>query len=129
MIDTRRIPITDVLRIVKSWVDKYKVLPKGDIVFQNQEFMLNVKFTNESLVKVKKNPRGLENLPEAIANPNEIWASWENPQDQHVVLINYILKDDKHIFVVQTRKGEVVKTMINTIANIDVYRKGIIFVK
>lgn len=129
MIDTKPVPITFLLRLVKSWGEKYHLDKTGDVIFQNHEFLMNVRFTNESLNKIKKNPRGIEHLPEAIKSPSEIWARWENVSEQKTVLMNYILSDEKHIFVVQTRAGEITNALINTVGNINMYRKGIKFVK
>jgi len=128
-IDTKFVPITFILKTVKQWESDHKTLPTGDIVFQNKEFLLNVRFTNKSLNSIKKNPRGMEHIPQAIEKPMEIWGSWENVKAQKEVLLNYLLFDDEHVFVVQTMKGEVTNSLINTKANINKYRKGILFVK
>lgn len=128
-IDTKHIPITFVLKTVRSWEQNHKVAPTGDICFQNKEFMMNVWFTNESLNAIKKNPRGMEHIPQAIEQPMEIWGSWDDPKDQKVCIFHYILSDEKHIFVVRTKAGKIENAFINTVANIDRYRKGILFIK
>jgi hypothetical protein len=129
MIDTSKLPITYLLNLIKQWEQDYHVDKTGDIIFQNKEFLLNVRFTNGSLNQVKKNPRGLEHLPDAISKPYEIWGRWDNVKDQQVVLMNYILSDESHIFVAQTKSGNIINTAIDTIGNIDKYRTGILFIK
>jgi hypothetical protein len=128
-IKTKKLPITALLSLIKEWEGKYHLEKTGTVIFQNSEYMFNVQFTNKSLNIVKKNPRGIEHLPMAITSPDEIWGLWENQNDQKVAIINYILKDDTHLFCVTTNGGEVVKTAINTISNINLYRKGIKFLK
>lgn len=128
-INTKPVPVSFVLRTVRTWEQSRKVAPTGDICFQNKEFMMNVWFTNESLNAIKKNPRGIEHLPDAIERPMEIWASWDDPKNQQVCIFHYILSDEKHIFVVRTKGGKIENAFINTLANANKYRKGILFVK
>lgn len=128
-IETKFVPITFVLRTVRAWEADHKVLPTGDIVFQNKQFRVNVRFTNESLNAIKKNPRGMEHIPAAIESPAEIWGAWVDLTEQQVVAMNYIIADEKHIFVVQTRGGVITNALINTVANINKYRKGVLFTK
>lgn len=129
MINTKKIPVTSLLSLVKQWEQSHHVDKTGDVIFQNKEFLINVRFTNESLNQVKKNPRGLEHLPDAITKPNEIWGKWEDVEAQQIVLMNYILSDEKHIFVVKTKAGNIIDTKIDIIGNINKYRSGIKFIK
>lgn len=128
-IDTKFVPITFILSQLKKWEVENHLDKTGDIIFQNKEFKLNVRFTNESLNTIKKNPRGIEYLPETIKNPDEIWARWDNVNDQKVVLMNYIITDKKHIFVVKTKGGIIQNALVNTYSNINKYRTGIMFLK
>ena len=115
--------------MIKGWEKEYHVDKTGDVIFQNKKYTMNVRFTNESLNAVKKNPRGLDHLPDAISNPDELWGRWDDTSTQRDVIFNYILSDETHIFVVQTKAGVIFNTKIDTTVNINNYRKGIIFVK
>ena len=129
VIDIKKMPVTSLLKLVKQWEQSHHVDKTGDVIFQNKEFMINVRFTHDSLNQVKKNPRGLEHLPDAITKPDEIWGKWDNAETQQIVLMNYILSDEKHIFVVKTKAGNIIDTKVDTIGNINKYRTGIKFIK
>jgi SPP1 gp7 family putative phage head morphogenesis protein len=113
------------VEVVNDWRDSGPVNKKGDIVFQNKNLLTNVRFTNRSLHEVNKNPRGFENIPNAIRSPDEVWSDWENADEQRKVRRNYIIFG-KVSYVVQTLDGEIINAFAVSKKSVNKYRIGVI---
>lgn len=96
---------TNVLKIVEDWKDEYHVDNLGDIIFQNPVLKSNVALGMLGIHNVHAHPRGAEQIPKAISNPDEVWSRWENPDNQDIVLRNYILFGSKMSYIVNTKNG------------------------
>lgn len=112
------------IEIVSDWRKEFHVNNEGDVVFQNKEFLMNVRFTDNTLHYIQKKPQGMENIPKAIREPDEIWGQWENVKNQVEVLMNYILVEGKQGYIVQTRKGIIENAFLTR--NVNKYRVGLI---
>jgi hypothetical protein len=128
-INTNKISITNVLSIIKDWTEKYPSDKKGDLVFQNKEYLLNVFFNNKSMNALKHNPNGMENLPGTIQKPDELWAKWQDVNSQKLVIMHYICYDNDNAYIVRTLKGEIEFATLSNLKNLDKYRQGILFMK
>lgn len=117
----------EILAIIDEWNKKYHS-DKGTIIFQNKENFSNVRFDNNSLHAIMKNSRGMENLPETIEHPTEIWARWAGKK-QLDVLRNYILIGENGNYVVQTDKGIVVNAFFVVNSLLNRYRKGLLMIR
>jgi hypothetical protein len=117
----------EILNIVDEWQKTYH-FDKGIIVFQNKENLTNIRFDNNSLHEISKHPRGVENLPETLMNPDEIWSRWGD-QKQLVVLRNYIKFGSNGNYVVQTKDGIVINGIFVVNSLIDRFRKGLILIR
>jgi hypothetical protein len=117
------------INIIDEWKKTYHVNARGEIVFQNKESLANVRFDNHSFHNISKNSRGVENLPETIQQPTEIWMRWEDEIKQDVVLRNYILTGSNFSYICQTRAGVVVNGLTVVNSRVDKYRKGLLFLK
>jgi len=113
------------LEVVHEWRKNEPVNKAGDIIFQHKPTLTNVRFTNNSLHTVQQHSRGFENIPATIKAPDEVWASWQDPGRQRVVLRNYI-KFGKTSYVVQTRDGVIVDAFAESKRGANKYRKGVI---
>lgn len=111
------------LNIMHEWQQEYHTDGKGNIIFQNKQTMANVKFTNNSLHTIQKHGRGFENIPDTIANPDELWMTWTNAAEQRSVNRVYI-KFGAISYLVKTTDGVVTDAhaVSNTAAN--GFRKG-----
>jgi len=76
-----------------------------DLIFQNKKFFLNVRLDNNIYKKLSKKANILENLRNAIAQPDEIWGRWKDEVEQKTVLINYIKQFDDYYFIIETDKS------------------------
>ncbi len=103
-----------------TWKHEYHSNPKGDVIFQNQKLLTNIKFTTKSFHAIRNNLKGFEQLPETVMNPSEVWSRWANPEKQTVTLRTYI----KGNYVVQTTDGEITNAYL--VENISKYRQGVI---
>jgi hypothetical protein len=116
------------IAIMDEWREKYYTDTRGNIIFQNKATFANVRFNNASYTAMK-NTRGLENVPETIQHPTEIWSRWEDPAKQMVTLRNYILLGSNGNYVIQTRDGIVVNGIFVVNSFLDRYRKGLIILQ
>jgi hypothetical protein len=114
--------------ITNDW-EKDRHVSKGIIYFQNKETFANVKLTAGSFHTISKNPRGVENLPECIEHPTEIWSFWEDPEKQIVTMRNYILIGSNISYICQTRDGVITNAFGVTPSRLNRYRKGLILLK
>lgn len=114
------------LEVVNDWKKEYHTNKKGDIVFQNKKTMANVVLTDGAIHKISNHSRGFENIPETIQKPDEIWALWENPKKQTVVLRNYISFSPSGSYIVQTRDGIITDAFAVTNVGSNKYRKGVL---
>ncbi len=123
--------LNNLLAIIEDWRNTYHHDTKpNDIVFQNIEHLANVRFTNTSYADIHSTTRGIENLPETLMHPSEIWSYWADPIEQMDTMRNYILLGESGInYVVVTKNGEVVAAKIVHTSKIDRYRKGLILLK
>ena len=117
----------ELLNIVDEWQKTYH-FDKGIIVFQNKENFTNIRFNNNSLHEIAKHTRGVENLPETLMQPDEIWARWGD-QKQLIVLKNYILIGSNISYIVQTKDGIVTNAFAVTASLIDRYRRGLLMIR
>ena len=111
--NTNKPDFHQMLHTVEDWRKEYHT-NKDKIIFQNKDTFTNIVFDSHSLHAIQNNSRGFENLPETIIKPSEVWR-----------LRNYIKKDDKYYYVVQTEAGKVVNAFIEIPSRIDKYRKGV----
>jgi hypothetical protein len=111
--------------ITGDW-EKGRHVTKGVIYFQNKETLANVKFTSDSFHTISKNPRGVENLPDCVENPSEIWSFWDDPKKQMVTMRNYILIGSNISYICQTRDGVIINAFGITASRLDRYRKGLL---
>jgi hypothetical protein len=102
------------------WQHEYHSDSLGNVVFQNQKLLTNIRFTNKSFHVIRNNLKGFENLPDTVMNPDECWSYWKDPHKQTDVYRNYI----KGQYVVSTLNGEIQNGYL--VDNISKYRKGVI---
>jgi superfamily II helicase len=114
-----------IAKLVDGWKQHFHTDKLGNIIFQNKSTFANVRFTNNTLHEIQHNSRGIENLPEAIKSPDEIWSSWLDPNKQMVVLRNYILIGSNGNYVVSTKDGTIINAIFVVNSSIDKYRKGL----
>jgi hypothetical protein len=114
--------------ITSEW-EKDRHVKKGIIFFQNKETLSVVKFTTDSFHTVSKNPRGVENLPECVEHPDEIWSFWDDPKKQIVTMRNYILIGSNISYICQTKDGVIQNAFGVTASQVNKYRKGLILLK
>lgn len=113
------------IEIVSQWRQQYHVNKTGDIVFQNDRLLSNVRFTDNALHTIQNHSRGFENIPATIENPDEVWSSWENVNKQRITLRTYI-KFGRVSFLVQTRDGVIINSFAVSNKAANKYRKGVI---
>ena len=116
--NTTRPDMYQMLKIVEEWKLKHHS-DKTEVVFQDKQFLTNIRFNQNSLNVISKNSKGFENLPGTLENPNEIWSSIENEQIKR----NYITFGKPYSYIVQTKSGLVENAFLTTSA--DKYRKGV----
>lgn len=114
-----------IIETVNGWRDKYHVDAKYNIVFQNEELLTNVRFNNNSLHAIQKHSRGFENIPDTIADPDEVWQFWQSDESQKVVCRNYI-KYGSTCYIVQVINGYVSDAFAVSKLQANKYRKGVI---
>jgi len=113
------------LNTVNEWRNDYPTTKKGEIIFQNEHLLTNVRLSDAAIHKIQNHFEGFENIPNAIKEPQEVWSCWENPKKQLVVLRNYILFGKKN-YIVQTRDGQITDAFLATNTSTEKYRKGVI---
>lgn len=113
------------LNIVDDWRKIYHTNNAGDIIFQNKRLFTNVRFTDASFHTIQKHSAGFENIPEVIADPDEVWSSWENVKEQKVTLRTY-LKFGEVSYQVKTRDGIVADAFVVSNAAANGFRTGCI---
>jgi len=118
----------EAIKIVDTWREKYHTDTKGNIIFQNKETLSNIFFNNHSFNLIK-NRRGLDNLPETLTNPSEIWSYWDDPKKQIVTMRNYILFGSNISYICQTKDGKVINAFGVTASLVNRYRKGLILIQ
>jgi SPP1 gp7 family putative phage head morphogenesis protein len=111
--------------VVDEWKEKYHVNKDGDVVFQNTKLFSNVRFTAKSLHAIQKHSRGFDNIPEAVSNPNEVWAMWDDAEKQLNSIRNYILFGSTS-YIVQTNAGIITDAFAVAKGSLNKYRKGVI---
>ncbi len=107
------------VKTVNDWRGDYHTTQSGDIIFQNKDTWANVKFNNASLHNIQNHANGFEQLPDTIANPDEIWSLWVDPEKQMSVNRVYIKGD----YAVLTTDGVVKDAYLGDVHQ---YRKGIL---
>ena len=110
------------IKLVNQWRDQYHTDLKHNIIFQNKQTMTNVRFTNNSMHKIGDHSRGVDDLPDTIQEPDEIWARWEDVKTQRIVLRNYV----RGKYIVQTRDGLITDAFLTNNAN--KYRTGVMII-
>jgi len=118
----------ELLVLVDEWQRTYH-FDKGIIVFQNKENLTNIRFNNNSFHEIAKHTRGVENLPEALMRPDEIWSYWDDPKKQLSVRRNYILLGSNGNYVVKTKDGIVINAIFVVDSLIDRFRKGLLIIR
>ena len=113
------------LDTVNEWRQKYPTNKKGEIIFQNEHLLTNVRFSDIAIHKIQNHFEGFENIPDAIKEPDEVWSLWDDPKKQRVVLRNYILFGKKN-YIVQTKDGQITDAFAATNTSTEKYRKGVI---
>lgn len=113
------------IEIAAEWRRKYHRDGKANLIFQNKATLTNVRLGDLALHKISRHSKGMENLPRTIQRPTEIWSLWEDPENQRVVLRNYILYG-KISYVVQTRDGDVYDAFAISRRQANKFRKGVI---
>ena len=111
--------------VVDGWKGEYHVGKNGDVVFQNEKLLSNVRFTAKSLNQIQKHSKGFDNIPAAVINPDEVWASWDDPEKQLKSVRNYIIFGPVS-YVVQTVAGEITDAFAVSNRSLTKYRKGAI---
>jgi hypothetical protein len=111
------------LAILDEWRKEYHSNHAGDIIFQNNRLLSNVKFTQASFHAIQKHSAGFENIPAVIAKPDEVWSGWEDVKKQHVVLRNYLKFGDVS-YLVKTRDGVVVDAFALSNSAVNGFRRG-----
>lgn len=114
-----------VVNYVNKWENKYHTRPNGDIVFQWRERYTNVTWNANSMHAVQSHQRGIENLPDTIQHPDEVWSKWANPEKQQVSERVY-LKFGKTCYIVKTSGGVIEDAFAVSPTAADKYRKGVI---
>lgn len=110
---------------VDRWRQKYHSKTNGDLVFQNKRLFANVTWNSNSFHAVGKHQRGFENIPEVIANPDEVWGLWEDVDKQLVSLRTYI-KFGRSSYLVFTKDGIIKDAYALSGNSTDKYRKGLL---
>lgn len=100
-----------------DYPDKNKV---GGIVFRNDKLLSNVFWSEKSWHTIHKHPKGAEQLPKTIENPDQVFSLWEDPETQRVVLRTYI----KGNYIVKTRDGQIVDALL--VDNVKRFMKGVL---
>lgn len=113
------------MQITQEWRDKYPKNNHGDIIFQHEPTFANVVFTTKSLHTIQAHSRGVENIPETIMHPDELWSLWEDPKTQRIV-IRYYIGIGKVSYVVKTRDGIVMDAFAVGGKAVNKYRKGVL---
>lgn len=113
------------MEVVEEWRRKYYVDKKHNIVFQNNATYANVRLNDSTISKIVKHGRGMQNLPDTIMHPDEIWTGWEDEDTQRVVLRAY-LKIGRICYIVKTRDGRVTDAFALSRGHANKYRTGVI---
>lgn len=115
-----------VVNYVSKWEKQYHVDPKtGNIIFQNKGLYTNIVWNGNSLHAVQKHQRGIENLPDTIERPDEIWSTWGNVESQTITNRAY-MKFGKTCYLVLTTNGIIRDAFAVSPVGADKYRKGVI---
>ncbi len=110
---------------VEQWRKDYDENKAGDIIFQHEPTLTNVRFTANSLHTIEKHARGFERIPNTVIYPDELWSLWEDPKTQRVVL-RFYLSFGEVCYVVKTRDGIIMDAFAVAKKAINKYRKGVI---
>lgn len=108
------------VELLDTWKHNYAGPQMGSIMFRNDKLLTNVFWNSKSFQTIHKHPKGAEQLPETIENPDQVFSLWEDPKTQRVVLRTYI----KGNYIVKTRDGIVVDGLL--VDNVSRFRKGVI---
>lgn len=103
---------------VNKWRHNYHTDHAGTVIFQNKETLTNVRFTNKSMHVIQGHSKGVEQLPDTIIHPEEIWSWWKDAKDQKDVCRAYI----KGNYVVLTEAGQITDSFL--VRSADKYRRG-----
>jgi hypothetical protein len=90
---------------VNDWHEKTPSKDRTEILFRNHDWMLNIRMNQETINKIGSKTRGFENIRKAVEQPSEIWARWEDADEQKDVRMNYILFGQDYTYVVETLSG------------------------
>lgn len=110
------------VKLVNDWKGQYHTDLKGNIIFQNKTTMANVVFTHNSMHKIQNHSRGVEQLPQTIVSPDEIWSKWADPKTQRIVLRSYIAGK----YVVLTEDGQITDAFL--VKSPNKYRDGCLII-
>lgn len=125
--------VTDGLHYMVRQYDAWRRTEHTDmldnIILQNQALMTNVRFPSNVLHTMHKHPRGFNNLPDTVKDPDEVWMTWKNADEQRTVLRNYCKFDERSCYVVQTENGSVTDAFLVSEAGAEKYRKGVPWLK
>ena len=116
------------INLVHDWKEEYEVNKSGDIIFQCKALLSNIRFTNNSLHEIQKHSRGVENIPDTVENPDEVWSYWADPEKQLSVVRNYI-KFGKSCYIVQVKDGKITDAFVIGRKQANKYRKGVYYGK
>ena len=118
----------ELLVILDEWQKKYP-FQKEVIIFQNKEWLSNIRFTSNSFHELQKHSRGAENLPGTLIHPTEIWSYWDDPKVQMVTWRHYILIGSNISYIVKTKDAVVMDAFAVTASQVSRYRKGLLLLK
>jgi SPP1 gp7 family putative phage head morphogenesis protein len=94
-----------VLLAIEDWQKVQPTRERKELLFRNHEWKLNVFMNTESVQKIAKKTRGIENIKTAIEHPDELWGRWANVDNQKVVVMNYIIFQKNSAYIVETKGG------------------------
>lgn len=97
---------------------------KTEVTYQNKKLKLNFKLKHDLVTKINH----VQNLKNTIEHPNEVWMRWKNPNEQKIVLMNFITYDKtkKKVYIVETKSGFITDSyMLKHTDSIDSRRSGL----
>lgn len=113
------------VQTVHGWRNRYHTDTRGNIVFQNQELITNIRLNDSALHAISKHTRGFENIPDAVQKPSEVWTKWENVGNQRTVLRAYLLFG-RTSYAVLTRDGQITDAFAFSNGSENKLRNGLI---
>jgi hypothetical protein len=126
-INDTKLNMMQLLVLIDEWQRTYH-FDKGVLIFQNKENLTNIQFNNNSLHKISKHTRGVQNLPKTLMHPTEIWSRWGDLK-QMIVLRNYILIGQNISYICMTKDGIVTNAFAVTASLLNRYRRGLLMIR